>query len=238
MNKMMMILGMILVTAIVLSTGFTPSAAGQDDMKNLISVSGTAKVSVEPDMAKVSFGVQTEHQDSSVAQDQNTERMNQVIAAVKKLGIAKKDMVTTQYNVYPRHDYDNNGKITRTYYIVNHQLQVVVNDINQVGMLIKSASDAGANQFSDIQFMISNEEEVYQEMLEKAVKNAKGKASAIARGLGKTLGQAVSVSEQSSGGVRTYAAAVGMELAKTSPSAPIQGGEISISASVQVEYQY
>ncbi|MGA2418372.1 MAG: SIMPL domain-containing protein, partial [Candidatus Staskawiczbacteria bacterium] len=73
---------------------------------NQITVSGEGKVYAKPDVALVSLGVTTTATTVADVTKSNTNKMNTIIAAVKKLGVADKDIETTNYNLTPV--YNNN----------------------------------------------------------------------------------------------------------------------------------
>jgi len=93
-------------------------------------VSGEGKVSVTPDVAKITFGIQENGQSLKQVQGEVNTKSKTLTAAVKKLGIADSDIKTTSYNVYPQYDYTNsNQKITG--YQVSTDYQITVKDFDK-----------------------------------------------------------------------------------------------------------
>lgn len=211
------------------------AAAETSGTENVVSVSGIGTMTVKPDIAYINVGVETQDKDASVAQKENATKMSAVMAALKKAGIDEKDIKTVQYSIYDRYDYVENGTDVK-YYTVTNMVQVTVKDIDKVGDVIDAAAGAGSNQVSNIQFGISNEDEVYQEALKLAMSSAKSKATAIMGTFGKTLGTPVRVSESS-----YYGGVVRMEysaMADAKMSTPVSTGELTITANVSVDYNY
>ena len=66
---------------------------------NQVTVSGEGKVYAKPDVALVCLGVTTQGATVADVTKSNTNKMNAVIAAVKNLGVADKDIQTTNYNL-------------------------------------------------------------------------------------------------------------------------------------------
>lgn len=96
--------GFAVVLAAVSMLVMPATAARADDNAGSvrkITVSGQGTVKVKPDVAYVTLGVQTDSKDAKEAQAQNTKLMNDVIEAVKALGIAEKDIQTSGYYMYP-----------------------------------------------------------------------------------------------------------------------------------------
>src|SRR5437660_291602 len=65
-----------------------------------IAVSGHGDVSVAPDMALITLGVQTRAEDAATASSNNASRMNAVIAAVEAQGVAADHIQTTNLSIY------------------------------------------------------------------------------------------------------------------------------------------
>lgn len=169
-----------------------------------------------------------------MAQEENKEKMNRVMKALETLNIDQENIKTIGYSLYERYNYyDDQTK--EKYYVSSHILQIKIVDIDQMGLVIDAVTKAGSNQISNIQFTISNEEEIYAQALELAMKSAKTKADAILGTFGKvsTLPSKVVESGYSMGTYRdTY------EAVMKDSSTPISVGELSVQAHVTVEYTY
>lgn len=229
----------VLVAALMLgNTGLFPQevVAASDTTQNTVSVNGVGEITVKPDVAYITIGVETEDKDASVAQADNSAKMDKVLKAIKALGIKEDEIKTTQYSVYDRYDYFDNDD-SEKYYVVTNTVQVTVTDVTIVGDVVDAATTAGSNQVSNIQFGISNEDEVYQEALKLAMESAKNKANSIASTFGKSVSVPVNVSETSyySGAVRGNFEMMAMD---AKAATPISTGELTISAQVSVEYNY
>lgn len=226
-------IAMLMVGAMNMTTEV--SAAGADET-NTVTVNGVGTVTVKPDVAYINVGVETQDKDASVAQQDNAKKMAAVMAALKKAGIADKDIKTVSYNIYDRVDYKD-GVQDQKYYVVTNMVKVTINDTSKVGDVIDAAASAGSNQISSIQFGIKNEDAVYAEALKLAMSSAKNKATAIMGTFGKTPGMPAKVMESSyfSGAVRMEMNAV---MADAKMSTPISTGELTITANVTVDYNY
>lgn len=134
------------------------------------TVSAEGKVVVKPDTAQISLGVQTEGNTVKLAQDQANKVINDITAAVKQLGVADKDIKTTNYSVYPDEQLltvdetpttlqaPTSQKIAQpmmplpaplrkiTKYHVNINLQITVHDFDKLNQVIDAATASGANQ--------------------------------------------------------------------------------------------
>jgi uncharacterized protein YggE len=82
------------------STPMVVSAAPNQPASG-ITVIGEGKVSAAPDVARITLGVETTGATAKAAMDDNNAKMNQVVAKIKALGVAEKDIQTSGINLYP-----------------------------------------------------------------------------------------------------------------------------------------
>lgn len=220
---------------------------GQDvNFKNTIVVSDTGEIYAKPDLAIISFSVVNEAKEVSDAMLENTEKMNNVINALKDQGIAEKDLKTTSYNIYPRYDYIKtetiSGKRVLAGYEVRQALQVKVRSLDKIGIIISKATESGSNQIGNLQFTIDDQEELKKRAREQAVEKAKEKAGQMAHQLGVRLGKITSFSENFYSPYfdnrNIYLKeAVGMGGADSAPAPSVEAGENMISVSVTITYE-
>ncbi len=203
-----------------------------------ITVTGTGTVSGTPDMAQVSVGVVTQSLTIQDAVDANQAQMNALLAALKALGVADKDIqtsnfnVNTQTNVKPSSTTGGNDVNYVTYY-VNNQVQVTLRDVSKLGDLLDKVVKAGANNIYGVTFGISDPSQLEDQARAKAVENASSKAHSVAKLEGVTLGNVVSVTETSGYPGVAFPSVSGMG----GGAAPIQTGELQVSVSLQVTYE-
>ena len=196
-------------------------------------LSGKGEVSVNPDIASISIGVQTNGDSVTIAQSENARISQNVINTLKQIGIS--DIKTIQYQIDKLYDYENGKQIDRGYQVRNI-LEVKVNNLSLIGNAIDSAVQSGANVVQDIRFDVSNSELYYQQALNMAVQNAIQKAKSIASSLKAMLDPLpILITENSNFPTpftRNFAAG---EIAYTTP---IEPGTNQIKASVTVEFLY
>lgn len=209
--------------------------------KRTINVSGDGEMNISPDLAYVTFGVMTEKNTVNEAQKENSSAMNNIIASIKKEGIQKEDIKTTNYNINPKYNYDNKtGTSTLVGYTVSSSLNVTVRDINKVGIIIDRAIESGANFSNGISFGVSDYEKYYNMALLKAVSKAKGKADIIASAIDVKLTVPVSIVELSNGNYPqppVYYDRISMKESSNS-SMSVETGTFKVKASVSMVYEY
>jgi len=166
---------------------------------NQISVSAEGEIFAKPDIATMSFGVQTKSYKEAVeATTAGTEKMNAVMAVFAELNIDEKDIKTTQYNLKPVYSWPKDeGVRVLSGYELYQAATVKIRDLAKIGEVIEAVSAAGANQVGNINFTIDDTDELQMQAREEAIANAKDKAQAIADAAGISLGKIINIYESS-----------------------------------------
>lgn len=215
------------------------------DSERSITVTGTATVKVEADSALITLGVESSAKEASAAAAANAEAVDKVTKALMEAGIAEEDITTNYFYVYAIYNYDdmNEDGVTRIRgYRVNNSMFVVVKDIEKVGEIIDIALANGASSCDNISFR-ANGEDLYDQVLAAAVKEAARKAAVVAEAAGGKLGKVIDVTEQygSYSGVSLNRTEV-VEEAEDSGAAKgygtmIRSDDLSYSATVVVTFE-
>ena len=172
--------------------------------ERLISTTGTATTSVEPDLLVVSFGVETQEITAKESLDANTQLMNSTITAIQSTGITEDEISTSRFNIYPVYDGYEDPETMRwkqelTGYQVTNTITVETANLDLAADIIDSAVVAGVNRVDNISFTLSPEKhlQLKDELIEKAIMNAKVKAENALLPLGYSITgvKAVSLSE-------------------------------------------
>lgn len=206
---------------------------------NTLTVQGEGKIAVRPDQAKVTLGVVTEKVDVQSAQGENAAISNSVIQALKQLGIEDSSIRTASYTVFPRYNYVEGKSILRGYE-VEHQLEILIKNLEIIGVVYETAINRGANRSGGIQFIVSNQERFYQEALKRALQNALEKATTIANSIQARLNSIpIKVTEQGLPQERvSRVLSAQVSSFTTDETPPIQTGDTTITAIVTVVYAY
>lgn len=158
------------------------------------SVSADGKVFAKPDIAEISLGFTNSASTVSQVQTSANQTVNNISAAVKRLGIADGDIKTTNYNLRP--DYDWNAKPQRiTGYNIDVNLSVRVRDFAKINQVIDAGTANGANLVGNLNFTFDDVEKFKSQARKLAIDNAKKKASEISGASGISLGRLINVTE-------------------------------------------
>jgi len=122
--------------------------------------------------------------------------MKTVFAALEKLGVAEKDIQTTNFFVSPQYSNgDNNAPRRLTGYQVNNDLTVRLADVARLGPALDALVAAGANQINGVSFSIQNNKPLLEKARTDAVADARARAETYAKAAGVSLGPILSISE-------------------------------------------
>ncbi|TXI86857.1 MAG: DUF541 domain-containing protein, partial [Cupriavidus sp.] len=140
------------------------------------SLSAYGETRVAPDMATINLGVQTDAPTAAEALKANGTRMNQVMAALKKAGIAERDIQTSNLNLNAQYAYEQNQPPKLTGYQASNQVTVTVRDLSKLGAAVDATVNAGANTVNGISFGLVNPQAAEDAARLEAVKALQAKA--------------------------------------------------------------
>jgi uncharacterized protein len=192
-----------------------------------ITVTGVGTVEAVPDRAELSFGVTTEGATAKEAATANSERMTELIDALKAAGVRSEDIQTENVSVSPRHS--PMGKRLPGF-VAENSVSVQV-DSGRAGAIVDLAVENGATNASGPSFDVSDRDSLYRDALRAAVREAREKAEAIASAGGVSVGDVTRVVEGGSEEPAVY-----LEAAQRASATPIEPGQEEIQATVTVTF--
>lgn len=217
---------------------------GQEiETKNTISVSGKGEIYTQPDLSIIILSVKTEKTTVANAMEENAEKMNNVIEAMKNLDIEEEDLKTVSFNISPRYEYRDysiypSGRRVLVGYEVTQSLQVKIRDLTKIGQIIQRATDLGSNQVGNLQFTVDKQDEFKDQAREEAIKQAKEKAKEIASQLGVDLVRITGFNESSQFPYYEYRDLAAEGLGIGGGGAPqIETGQSKIEVNVALTYE-
>jgi len=192
-----------LLAAILLASAALPGAAqaqstgqvNQTIAGTRLDLSVSGEVTRIPDLANISAGVVTKAATASAALQENATRMDRVIAALKRAGIADRDIQTSSINLNPEYRYPENQSPQLSGYSASNQVTVRFRDIRNSGKVLDALVSEGANQISGPNMTIEHPEAALDEARAQAISNGRARADIYARSLGMRVVRVVSVSE-------------------------------------------
>lgn len=228
----------------------------------VLTVNAEGRSLRQPDLAVFTAGVTTQGQTAAAALGENSQAMNRVIAALRRAGIAERDIQTNNLSIQPVYADPNrdamlaaqaNGQpfippppeqqVPRIIgYQASNQVSVRQRNLRDFGRVIDTLASAGANQINGPSFQMDDDRAALDEARLDAMNNAKARADLYARATGLRVARILSISEM--GGYYgpppvAFARAVSAQdaAAPPPPPAPVQPGELQLNTSVVVLYE-
>lgn len=213
------------------------STGDQNPVTRTISVSGSGKAILKPDIATISIGVHTENKSAAEAVQANNTQIQAVTETLQEFGVAEKDIQTTNFSIYPQQQYDSVGKPTgEILYVVDNTVTVTVRDLDRVGELLDAVVKSGANTISGIQFDVEDKTAALSAARAAAVNDAEAIAKEMAAAAGVTLGEVQTMSIYGSSSPRPVDM-VSVLGADQLSSVPISPGQLILTVEVSIVYE-
>jgi uncharacterized protein len=160
-----------------------------------LDITARGEVKRVPDVAVISAGVVTQSANAGAAMQENAARMSRVLAALKKAGVAEKDVSTSAISLSPQYRYIENQAPTITGYQANNQVTIRFRDIGKSGAILDALVKEGSNQINGPSLEIDNPAAAQDEARIAAVKSARARADLYASATGLKVKRIVSISE-------------------------------------------
>lgn len=211
----------------------------------LLTVSADGQVTRAPDLAVFSAGVTSQGKTAAEALAANSSDMSRVIAAVKRAGIADRDIQTSNLSLNPTYAPQRqlpDGTITPEQptiigYRVNNSVSVRQRKLNDYGKVIDALVSAGANEVNGPSFELDNPDPATDEARTAAMRKARARAELYAHAAGLKVSRILSISE--SGGWSPPQPVMYRMAAQDAASSapPVQSGELQMRVNVTVQFE-
>ncbi len=212
-----------------------PIAQDASVQRTGIIVTGEGTITVKPDLARVTLGVEVTNNTATGAQQDAASKMDAVMSQLKSQGIAEKDIQTVQADLQPDYDYSNRTPVLKGYRATN-LVVVTVRDLSKMGGLLDAVVASGATRLQGINFSVSDPAAAGAQGREEAIKNAREKADQLAKLSGVSLGQPIAIEEIQSPPPAPVPMAAPAAAVASAPKTAISPGTQDIHTTVRVTY--
>ncbi|MET0250618.1 MAG: SIMPL domain-containing protein [Novosphingobium sp.] len=223
----------------------------------LLTVSAEGRSLRQPDLAVFSAGVTTQGKTAGEALGANAAAMNRVIAALKKMGIAARDVQTSNLSISPIYsDPEREAMLAarasnQAYvpspqpepariigYNVSNTVSVRQRKLGEYGKVIDTLVSAGANQINGPAFQMDDPDPALDEARLEAMKKARARAELYARAANLRVLRIVSISEGGGySGPQPMMARMKFDVAEAAAPSPVEAGELQLTANVSVLFE-
>ena len=225
----------------------------------LLSLSAEGRSNRVPDLAVFSAGVVTHGVTASEALGGNSRQMDRVVAALKRSGIADRDIQTSSISLSPRWnnpeaEAQRIARETRQPYVPTNEppriigyearnsVQVRVRKLGEMGKIIDTLIAAGANEVNGPSFTLDDQSAALDEARVEAVATGKQRAELYARAAGMRVVRLLSMSEGGGYYPVQQIVVTGSRMAAPGappppPPPPVAVGELSLGVSLSMQFE-
>ena len=199
-----------------------------------ITMAGTGRVALTPDIATLTLGVDIARPELTAAQTEASATMEDVIQTLRDGGVDEQDIQTASYAIYTERDYSKTNQPITGFHVV-HTVSVTVRDIDSAGTLLQATIDAGANNVQGVSFGLEDNQAAVTRARELAVADARATAESLANLTSTRLGRIIDITESTSAvaPVDRDAGAV----AGDGGAVPINPGQTEVSVVVTITWE-
>jgi uncharacterized protein YggE len=199
-----------------------------------IRVTGDAVVTAKPERAQIDVGVLTQEKQSQSATTQNAKQMDSVLTALHKLLGPDVDIKTINYTLSPDYQYRPiGGKPSISTYTAMNIVRVTVDDLDKVGSIIDTATQAGANHIESVRYTVRDPQVLHSQAVREAALKARANAEALASALNLKIVRTLTVDETGEPSGPPDAPIADLRDAGAAPT-PVQSGSFVVTANVQL----
>jgi uncharacterized protein YggE len=208
--------------------------ASQSVTGTRLDVAATGEATRVPDIVRINAGVVTQAPSATEALRQNAERMARVTAALRRAGIAGRDIQTSSISLQADYHYAENQPPRLTGYRAGNEVNVRFRDIANSGRILDALVAEGANQINGPNLGIDRPEAALDEARTQALAGARARAELYARALGMRVKRILYVSE---GGAAPPPMPMARMAANQDGATQIAPGEQVLSVSLTVGFE-
>jgi uncharacterized protein YggE len=233
--RLMLALAGLLVAA---QPGHAQSAGAQPVINGTrLDVSAEGAVSRAPDLAVINAGVVSQAPTAAAAMQDNAGRMAATVAALKRAGVADRDIQTSSISLSPQYRYAENKAPEITGYQASNQVSVRFRDIKRAGAILDTLVAQGANQINGPSFVVEKADAALDEARVAAIKAARARADLYAQAAGLRVKRIISISESQGYAPSPYPVPVMMARAEKAADTAIEPGEQKLTINVSVSFE-
>jgi uncharacterized protein YggE len=236
--------GMVLLSVALTACGTAPATQTTNVYPPSISVTGRSDIFLTPDIAYVYVGVHTEALNVEDSLNENNAQAKAISTTLEELGVAKEDIQTSAFNIYPYQDYGPYGpspdatEPVPTKYAVDNTVFVTVRDLSKLGQILDAVVRNGANSINSIQFDVQDKTEALAQARKEAIQDGRAQAEEMAAAAGVQLGDLISLSVHGSDNAQPIYAEKGIGGTYAAGSnVPVSAGQMVLTMYAEMGFQ-
>ena len=205
----------------------------EENGRSILEVTGHARIMVEPNLATLSFAVETDAKDAQDAVQSNARKTEAVLNVLKSLLVKEDKLETSGYSLFPIYHHEKPTQLAG--YRVTNTVVVETKALDKLGALIDETAKAGLSRLGGLVFRHEGEEQLRAQAAVQAVHQGMETAKALANAAGVTIRRMLRISYSPSGPV--FPLGESRALRASGVQTPIEIGEIPIEAHVTLVFE-
>lgn len=192
---------------------------------------GEGKATAKPDLARITLNAQYRNANAATAKQSVDRGVEAFLDLAPEFGLNPDDISASDVSVSEDVEYDDRDRRTSNGFVANREIRVKLRSLDKLGALLDAALAAGITEIENVTFESSREPELRREARDKAIADAREKASGLATAFGGALGPVYSINSIRSGVDDGYGAT-------TLDRIEVTGSRIQRSAYLQPTVEY
>jgi uncharacterized protein YggE len=229
-----MITMMLTVQLVLPAYAIEEAPAAQADTQpapSTIEVAGRASVLTQPDMALITFTVETSARQAQEAVAENAQKAEALMAALRKIMGDEDRLQTANFNLQPV--YEKNDRLRPSGYRVSNRVSLETIQLGKIGQFIDQAAGAGAGMINSLRFRSSREAQYRTEAAVLAVSQARVDAQKLAQAAGVRITRVKQIRYIPQGLPGIFYEKATLAASRT----PIEIGDLTIDAEVSMVFE-
>lgn len=158
-----------------------------------IVVTGEGKVSVKPDSARIRFNFMQRSNAPLPAKQGVDAAVNRLLGGLSGFRVADGDVSASELSANEDVDFDDKGRRVANGFIARRDVTVVLKDVGRLNEFLDAGLAAGATAIAEVGFESTHAARLREEAKQKAVADAREKATGMARAFDARLGGIYSI---------------------------------------------
>ena len=192
---------------------------------------GEGKATANPDLARVTLSAQYRNANAAHAKQSVDRGVEAFLRLAPEFGLKPDDITASDVSLSEDIEYDDRNRRTSNGFVASREIRVTLRSLDKLGALLDAALAAGITEIENVAFESSREPQLRREARDKAIADAREKASGLATSFGGALGPVYSINSIRSGVDDGYGAT-------TLDSIAVTGSRIQRSAYLQPTVDY
>jgi uncharacterized protein len=204
----------------------------------MLSINADGVSEAPPDMARVRLGVANTALNAQAASRDNARVMQELVQALRRAGVAERDIQTSNMRVEPVWDRNSRDERVIVNYVAQNTVTIEVRNVQNTGRVIDVSVAVGGNTVEGLYFTHQNPAAQRDAARRNAVADARHRAELYAEAFGLRVVRVSTITEAGARGVEEIVV-TGSRIGGGGAQAPtpVAAGEIETRANVSVTFE-